>query len=508
MGRTKNAMLNVLTICIGQTLNFLISYGARMIFVAQLSKEFVGLDGLFGSLVQILSFFELGVGTAIVFSLYKPLAQNDVEKIKSLMQLYKKTYITIGLLIFVLGATLLPFLGLLVHVSIDLSFVRLLFFLFVVNAAVSYFFSYRASLITADQKKYITTIINYSFRIVLRIVQSIVLIITHNYVLYLILQVAFTITENIVLSAYACRKYPYIKDKNIQKLDDSELKGIIKNIRALIMHRVGGTFYESTDNLLLSVFSGVINVGLYTNYKFLISAVTSVMSQIFNALTASVGNLNVTESKEKSKAVFYAITLVCFWSIGFFSIAFYCLLNPFIELSFGADYLFPMNMVFALVLVFYLNGIRNANLMTKGSLGLFWNDRYRPVLQALVNLVASVFLASYFGMVGIFLGTSISVITTCTFYDAIILFRFGFCCSITPYLKKFLFYNASVFLSGLATIFLCSFVNDGTIKAFIVKALLCVGVSNVVFLICFYKTDEFKYLSSIALKLLKGSRRK
>ena len=500
MSRTKKAMLNVSSVFVGQSMNFLISYFARRIFVIYIAKEFVGLDGLFTNLVQILSFFELGVGSAIVFSLYKPLAVNDVEKVKSLMQLYKKTYTAIGLFIFVAGAVMLPFIGLLVDVSFDLSFVRILFFLFVANTATSYFFSYRTSLIIADQKKYITSIINYTSRILLRVIQSIFLIITGNYVLYLIIQIVFTLLENILLSAYACYKYPYISDKNVQKLDDLEFKDIVKNIKALIMHRVGGTVYEGTDNILLSLFTGIVSVGTYMNYKLFLSAVTSIITQLFNSVMASMGNLNATENKDAFIKVFYSMTLACFWIVGFSAISLYCLLNTVIELSFGKDFIFQMSIVFSLVIIFYVNGIRNANLMAKGSLGLFWNDRYRPLIQAAVNLIVSIILAQHLGMLGIFWGTTISVVVTCTFYDAIILFRYGFLCSIKPYLKKFFFYNIAVLLAGLATNFACSFIVGATVKSFIFKIIICLIVPNVTFFVCFYKTDEFQYF----FKLVKG----
>lgn len=226
--RIKSSMVNLVFAITGQSLGLLISFFARIVFIQILGKEYLGLNGLFTNILSLLSLVELGIGPAITYSLYKPLAHKDISKVKSLMRLYKKAYITIGILILILGLLMMTFLEVFIKTIPDIPYIHLIFFLFVLNSAISYFYSYKRALIISDQKRYIATIYRYSFFILLNIIQIFMLYLTQNFILFLICQILVTLAENIVVSKKADKLYPYLKEKISKRLIKKHLKKLLK----------------------------------------------------------------------------------------------------------------------------------------------------------------------------------------------------------------------------------------------------------------------------------------
>ena len=279
--RTKNSIINLVVALIGQLTGIIISFFARLIFIRLLGSEYLGLNGLFTNILTILSLAELGIGSAIIFSLYKPLAQNNKSVIKSLMNLYKVTYRIIGITIIILGFIFLPFYKYLINDIPQIPYLDLIFLMFVLNTAVSYFFSYKKSLIICDQKRYITIIYKYFYYFLLNFIQIIILLLTKNYLLYLVIQIFFTIIENISLSHKANKLYPYLKEKNIEPLNKDIKKEIKRNISAMMRHKLGGMVVNSTDNILISKFIGLTAVGIYSNYYLIINAFQLIFNKFF-----------------------------------------------------------------------------------------------------------------------------------------------------------------------------------------------------------------------------------
>jgi O-antigen/teichoic acid export membrane protein len=247
----------------------------------------------------MLSLVELGIGAAIIFSLYKPLAENNIKKVRALMQLYKKSYNVIGLVIALLGICITPFLSFLIKEVPNVQNLNLIFILFVINSAISYFFAYKRNLIIADQHRYIATIYRYTFYSILNIFQIVFLYITKNYIIFLVLQITSTLLENICIAERADKMYPFLKEKGHEKLDNITMREIKKNTSAMILHKIGGVIVNSTDNILISMKVGIAWTGLYSNYQLIINALNTVIEQFFTAITASIGNLAATESKGK-----------------------------------------------------------------------------------------------------------------------------------------------------------------------------------------------------------------
>ena len=260
--RTKNSVKNIIYAVVGQIFGLLSSFILRIIFVHTLSKDYLGIDSLFTSIVSALSLTELGIGSAINYSLYKPLAENDVEQIKALMRLYKRAYILIGIVVFVIGMLLIPTLPFFVHKG-NIQHLDLIFMLFIVNSSISYFYSYKKSLIVADQYRHITVVYTYVSFVIMSVIQGVLLLINRNYVVYLLVMILFTFIQNFLISKKADKMYPYLLEKDAKKLDSKTLKLIAKNTYAMSLHKIGGTVVTSTDNIVISKFSGIVEVGKY-----------------------------------------------------------------------------------------------------------------------------------------------------------------------------------------------------------------------------------------------------
>jgi len=496
--RTRSSIINLFYALLGQMLGLLVSFFSRIVFIKVLGAEYLGLNGLFTNILSIFALVELGIGPAIAFSLYKPLAEKDTEKVKSLMKFYQKAYITIGLIILILGSIFTPFLEIFIKTNPNIPHIHLIFLLFVINTAISYFYSYKRTLIISDQKRYIATIYRYSFFIGLNIVQMIILYITHDFILFLVCEIIATLAENIMVSKKTDQIYPYLREKDVQKVDKFTLTEIRKNVRAMIAHKLGGVAVTATDNLIISKFVGLVQVGLYSNYQLIINALNIITSQIFSSIIASVGNLGVTETNEKKIFIFKVIFFMNFWIYGFITICLVALINPFIELWVGIDYVLPSSIVFVIVLNFYLTGMRNGVLTFRNAFGVFWYDRHKPIFESLINLAGSLYLVNQFGMIGVFIGTTISTLTTCFWIEPYVLYKYGLKSSVIPFFKRYALYTIVTVMACLITIGLANFFNKLNLLNFLIQLFICLVIPNCIFFILFYRTKEFKYLYKVA----------
>ncbi|WP_394121298.1 lipopolysaccharide biosynthesis protein [Planococcus donghaensis] len=503
MSRTSKSIRNIKYAIVGQLVVFLITFIARTIFVKVLGAEYLGINGLFTNILSILSLAELGIGASIVFSLYKPLAENDRSKVKALMQLFRKFYIFIGVVVAVLGLSFTPFLEHVIKDMPDIPHIHLIYIMFVINLSLTYFFSYKRSLLFADQNSHLVTLYQHFFFSGLNIGQIIILIFTQNYFLFIGVKLLFTLLENLLISIKVNKMYPFMKETDIVKIDEEEKKIITRNIKAMMWHKVGTTVVMGTDSLLISKFVGIIAVGVYSNYLLITNALNTIFSLVFRSITASIGNLGVEENKDKKEFVFYTLNIFGFWVYGFASISLFVLLNPFIDLWLGKGYLFSEGIVFIIVLNFYLTGMRKNVLTFKDAFGLFWNDRYKPLLEALVNLVVSITLVKYFGIMGIFVGTTISTLSTAFWIEPYVLYKYGFKSSVKPYFIKHFIYSVFLFIVGYITWLTSLAFPDDTLISFIVKVLICAIIPNLLFIIIFWRNQNFKYLLNIIMRRLK-----
>jgi len=467
-----------------------------MIFVRYLPVEYLGLNGLFANIIAMLSLTELGIGSAITYSLYKPLADKDEEKIATLMGIYKKTYNIIGLVVATLGLLILPALTTIINNTPDISTnIYIIYLLFLLNAVMSYLVIYKQSLLSADQQEYVITIYRSVITILVNFIQIIFLIHTGRYLIFLILQILATILLNITLANIVDKKYPYLKTKaKKNQLNKEEIAKLARNVRAMIAHKIGGFIVNGTDNILLTSFASLAIVGLYSNYLLIINGLWIIYNIIFRSFSASVGNLGATAEKERLRSNFNTINLLGFWLFGFSAICLSILLPPFITIWLSEDFLLDSQVVYVIILNFYLRGMRLSVMTFRDTLGLFWYDRHKPILESIINLLFSIILGIHFGAVGVLLGTTISTLLTCFWIEPYVLYKYGFHSSVGSYFKKYLSYSLLCLMNLAIVRSIASLISLNGVIGFIILAVVTVCLTNAIFIVLFYRTQEFRYL--------------
>ncbi|NRT70225.1 lipopolysaccharide biosynthesis protein [Clostridium beijerinckii] len=500
--RTENSIKNSVIGILGQVFNIILNFVSRTIFIFILGANYLGVNGLFTNILSILSLAELGIGSAIIYHMYKPLANKDEEKLKSLMHLYAKAYRYIGLVVAIVGLSIVPFLGTIIKDKPNVEHLTIIYLLFLANSVISYFFAYKTSIITADQKSYIISIKQQEYLMAQIIIQSVILLLTKNYMLYLSIQMICTFLLNLSISKKANLLYPFLKSKDVRPLGRENKKIIFKHVTAMMSHKVGAVVVNGTDNILISSFVGVYWVGLYSNYVMIITMLTKIIGQIFTAITASIGNLNAQENKEKSYDIYKKVFFVNFWIFGFCSICLIVLFNPFIELWVGSNYIMSTNIVLVIVINFYMGGMRQATTTYNSTLGLFWNNRFKPWVEAIINLVASIFLLRRFGIVGVFLGTFISTVATSLWVDSYVLYKHGFNEKLSKYFSKYFRYTFITIIAAGATQYISSLFVENTYLNFIFRLIDCLVVPNIVFVLGCFKMKEFDYAKNLILSIM------
>lgn len=476
----------------------IMSFINRTLFIRYLGTSYLGISGLFSDILSMLSLAELGIGTAIVFSLYEPLAIGDKQKIKALMNFYKKSYQIIGIFVFIAGLCLIPLLDVLIKDKPKIDNFTLIYLLYLTNSAVSYLFTYKRSILLSDQKEYVNTINNTIFIIIQNILQFVVLILIKDFIAYLVVTILCTIISNISISIQSDKKYPYLKD-NKEKLNNNEKKNLLKYVFAQMSHKVGGVVVSGTDSLLISVLldKGIILMGLYSNYALIINSVRKIINIFFSATTASVGNLNVTTKKEHAKEIFNNMFFV---SACFYGVTASCIMNlsdDFVRLWLGQDYLLNFSVVIIITLNYFITGMRQSCIIYNTTLGLFWNDRFKPWVEAIINLATSILFVKYFGLAGIFLGTLTSTLTTSFWVEPYILYKHKFNQTIKDYFQRYGKYSLVVMTSTLISYFMWRGIEIDDWILWLIKATTVFLCSSIIFSVTFRKSPEFEYMINV-----------
>lgn len=492
--RTQNSVKNMNFMFISYIIIVLLQFVNRTIFIKTLTNTYLGLDGLFSNVLSFLSLTELGVGSAFSYALYKPIANEDTELIKSLMRLYQKVYRIIGCAILILGCGVTPFLQYLIQdMPKDVPYIHFYYLLYVMNSGVSYFYTYKRSLIICNQKEYISTTTTTISKIILTLLQTLILVVLHSYAMYLFATIIVTIGENLVISIIANRLYPYLTENSVSALPKKVAADIKKKVSAMMFHKIGGAVVFSTDNLIISKFVGVFSVGIYSNYSLVVKAIDQSVKKILSSITASVGNLVISDDNKHVEQVLYRVLFFCFWVRGFCAISLLCLFQPFIFLWIGENYLLSFITVLIIAIDFYINGMRSAVLVFREASGIFQYDRYKPLIESGLNIILSIPLAIHYGVAGVLLGTIGSTLLVPFWLEAYVLFKYYFKKGIGEYMMKQVIYGAVTFLTGAGCYSLCELVSGTGILAFIVRSFICAILCNVVFIIFFCRTDEYKY---------------
>ncbi len=500
--RVKNSIRNIMVGVGGQSLSFVLAFISRKIFVMTLADEYLGINGFLGEIFTILSLAEFGFGNAITFCMYKPIAEGDNEKLRGLVGFLKKIYLVVAGIFIAGSLVLLPFLRDFSSDYSEIPYLELIFVLYAVSSVQTYFFAYKQTFLNACQKSYICSFYTYLYTCIRNVVQIGVLLWTHNFILYLVIQNVCVLISNISISRKANKLYPEIlKEKG--DVDKETRADILKNVKAVFISKIGNTLVNNTDNMIIVKYVGLIESGFYSNYKLVINGIFGITSTCFNALSGSIGNLLATETKEKSKEIFDTLNYACYWIIAFSTCSFFVLLNPFISIWLGEKYTFGTMIVGVICLNYYIGGMREMVLKFKEANGLFWYDRYKSIVEALINLVLSIILAKKIGFVGVMLGTTIAELCTSVWVEPFILFKYGFKTSILGYYIKYIKYMLFTFAITGVTYQLSLMMPDGFI-GFCLKVFLCAVIPNVaIFILHINKREQKQLIGVLKSKVIK-----
>ena len=507
--RTTYSALNAIIGMSSQVITTLVGLISRKVFVMMLGYEMQGVNTTFTSIISMISLAELGIGTAIICNLYKPLAEQDEEKIISLMQLYSKVYRAIAGIVFVIGICVCPFLNMLIEEDVDTLYLTVLYLLFLMDAVISYLFAYKRSIITADQRNFIITLVHTFAQIAMNALQILVLLKTKSFILFLVLKVLFRFIENAIISYIANKQYPFIKTKEKHPVDKATKDNIIGNTKALALHYVGNYLINGTDALIITKFLGAAVTGVYSNYLLITTTLREVLGQFSSNITASFGNIIACGEKDNLFNAFKKSMFVAFVFSNFAAVSLFCLFNPFISIWMGAklgeESLLSMPVVGIISFNFYIVVLSEPLGSLRASAGLFRPDRYLHLVLAALNLVISICFVKikFIGLFGVFLGTLI-----CLFIKEMTVLPRIVChqllnISTWKYLKRLYLYILITVVNSAVTYGVCSLVSfENAILTLVVKAVICVIIPNVIVILLFHKTDEFVYLRGLLLRVL------
>lgn len=501
--RSKYAMKNIAMSIFSQIIIILLGFASRKVFIDSLGAEYLGINGVLTNVLSAMVLIESGIGISIVYNLYKPIADGDKEKICALVNLYKKAYRVLAFIMLGISCLLYPFLGYIMKTDAPIKGIFTVYFIFVGKNMISYLNAYKWALINSDQKGYVLAATNLIFQIITLIGKIAIVILTKNYILYLVMELVVFVLQNVVNTIVVHRKYPYIKSRTSYKLDIETTKNIKENVKAMFFHNIGGYLVTSTDNILISAFIGVKTVGLYSNYTMVIAQLGSLMGQIIGGIGAGVGNLIATEDNEKTYSIFKISFMISFWVYSFSTIFLFVLLEPFICWLFGPKFLISKSVFLVVLFNFYLGGIRGPIGTFKGKAGLFIQDKYVSVVEGIINLGTSLLLIKYFGLIGVFIGTTISTLTTVFWSQPRVVYKYLFKQALRSYFIKHIYYLIIMLFTGALTNICCNLVTSGYgFISLCIRGIICVGVVNSVYMVIFRKTDEFKYLFTTIKSLI------
>ena len=522
MTRTQNSFFNMVTGIGSSLLLIALNFITRTVFIRTLGSDYLGLEGVFSNILTVLSLANLGFDTAIGYKLYKPIEEDDRRRIQLLMKLYRQVYLVVGCVIAALGLCLIPFLPRLAKDYDRLAALGLngavIFCIYLFNTVSSYwFFAYKNAFVAATQKSYILTVAGYFIALANSLAQILALTLARSFIVYLLVQIGFTIAQNL-LNAYICdRRHPYLRDTVDGRISRQEVQELFKDCSVLLLHRVCGTVINSSDIIVLSVMAGLQTVGLYSQYLMVKNQLANLLGRIVTSLQASVGSLYSTGNLEWSRLTFRVVNFCTVWLFGVGAVGMAVLLDEFITLWAGPEYVVtswtvggvtvrtPVALLIGIE--FYIGGQGHYLLILREVTGAFRYIRLRPLASIAVNLGLSILLVPRIGMAGCVVSTIVAHLTTFLTVDPWVIWRRILRCSPWGYYLRNLLYKAVIAGAGLLSWVICGHIVLGGVPGFILRGCVCAAVPGVLFAVCFCRTQEFRFLLNTARSLLPGGKK-
>lgn len=503
--RTKQTIKNAGASLGENLIKMFIKFLSRYVFVITLSSTYLGVNALFSSVITMLSLADLGFSIALPQSLYKPLAEKDENRICQIIKFYSKVYLAISGCILCFGLALLPFLNVIIgnHDTSGIDNLNLIYVLFIINSASSYLFVYKRTIFTADQRNYFVTIVDSVTSILSTVVQIVILLTTHNYILFLLVSIVAVIVQNIFIAHQCDKQYPFLKNlKGVEPLSKDDRIDLRKKIYALFIYKAASAVETGTDNLIMTSFAGLVITGLCSNYTLITTSMTSILLMVMASATASIGNVIVTESKERTYEVYSLLNFISFWVYAVCGICCAVLIEPFIVIWLGEQYVIEASTAIMLCVNFYVCGVQNVNSNFRNAYGLFYEGRYRPICMILINIGSSILLAKWIGVTGIFVGTLLSRIFTVGTFDPYIVFKYGLKAPLKKYYLSHGVYHAATIAAGALLYVGLSFWTPVNIVSWLGKAIVSFVLINVFFAVIFHNSTNYKKMKSLVLEVL------
>ena len=499
--RVKKSAKNITIGFICVFLNAIFTFVTTSLFVKLLGEELNGVNRLFSNILQVLSLADLGFATAVAYSLYKPMKDDDRESVAALMNYFAKVYRIIAFVVLIVGLCCVPFLQYLINEDIeDLSFtittLRSYFVLYLFNTVGSYLLAYKRTILTADQNNYVVSAVDNIGNVVFNAIQITLLAIFKNYYLYLAVMIIKTVANNVIITLIANKKYPYLKDLKKVKITNEERRSLVKNVEAMFCHRVGSVAIYSTTTILISMLVSVVDAGKYGNYILVVNQVNVFINIIFSSLTSSIGNLCVSKDIDYQLSIFKRILYFSNFIVIFVMTCFFGLFNDFVNLWLGEQNVFPLYVTAILSMSGSAPYLRSPVNAFKEAKGLFKKDWFKPIVEGVLGVTLGVIFGNMYGISGIIVGYLLSSLLFAMPIEDLVLFKYGFNKNALPHYIM----QCIVYIISCAVAFgvnrLCSLL-PLSLGWFCLKAIICMATPTILYVACTFKTEEFVYYKNL-----------
>ena len=457
--------------------------------------------------MQMLNISELGLGSAIIFRLYKPLQDGSTEAVRKYLNFLSKAYIIIGIFIIISGFIFSFFIPSLTHdVSIESSEIFIIYWLYVVQMAASYWIlSFRHAIVQADQKGYIITSFSTLGIIIGSFGQILFYILAHNYVLGLAFSLIMQILSGFIASIYAKKKYPLVSNiRQSPQLTKTESKNLFKDIYALSFSKICKVSNKSVPTVVASAFTGAVQAGFYSNYQLIMNSIDSLLTVAFSSITASIGNLNATDNKKLKIDAFNKLNFIMFLLLNICACNICTLTNPFIELVWGESYLLSEWVVLGVSAYILISGFLLIIGNFKEAGGIFWQGRYRPLIGCILNIALAIIFMNCWGLSGLIWTITISRILTELWFDPILVHKYVLKCKVSYYFKKLVIYIGVIGISIFFSYTICDLIIFQGILKIIINLIVSTAIPIVISAFLFHKSREFIYVFNLLKSILKS----
>lgn len=504
--RTKNSIINTVASLVTYILITISTLIAPRI-LKQLGEFEPGINALFVQTISFMNVVELGIGIAIVYKLYEPIEKKDYKRIAIILNFYKKAFYVISSVIVVLGsivAFIVPnFLDKKASLHYNRNWVSFIFMFYVLDVLASYLFAHKRAMITADQKNYINNICHGVGVTLACISQIIVLKLFHSFLIYAIVKVIFTVLENVFICVWYNSKYKFISLKIKDKFSKVERNDMFKNLKALFLHKIATAALRSTPGLVVSKLNTIVN-GYYSVYMLVVNGFISFTEQTFGGITASFGNLIITSSEKLVFSRFKTLYFINYFLYSVLCTGFFNCVNLFIEISYGKTWVMDMTSVNLILLYFFIMGMRQSLLLVKISAGIYRQDRYFALLEAVLNIILTIVLGKNFGIKGVLSASVISMLLVPMWTQPYLVYKNVFKEKLSHYYKKFVTYLLLTIFVIFITSNICNLMKfESAIVNLIVRILISASVPLMVNLILFWKTEEMNYMKRVFFRMLR-----